>query len=134
MSQNQLRLAGGVVVAMLLGVATIAAILPRVPSSDSSSVREIRLVARDMTYYVEGSREPNPTLRVRRGERVRIVLRNEDTGMSHDLAIRAWSTATRLIDGHGEAMLEFRAPEAAAQETYACNPHGQMMRGTIRVE
>ena len=134
MSQNKVRLAGGVIVAMLLGAATIAAILPRVPSSNSASVREIRLVARDMAYYLDGATDPNPTLRVRRGERVRIVLRNEDTGMSHDLAIRAWNTTTRLITGRGEATLEFRAPDAAAQEAYACNPHGQMMRGTISVE
>jgi FtsP/CotA-like multicopper oxidase with cupredoxin domain len=129
-----LHLAGGIVVAMLVGVATIAAILPRVPSSSSDTVREIRLVAHDMTYYLEGSAEPNPTLRVRRGQRVRIVLQNADKGMSHDLAILAWKAATRRIDGPGEASIEFRAPEISAQETYACNPHGQTMRGTIRVE
>jgi plastocyanin len=134
MSQKELHLAGGIVVAMLLGAATIAAILPRGPSSRDDGVREIRLVARDMTYYVEGNAEPNPTLRVRPGERVRIVLLNADKGVSHDFAIRAWNAATRRIDGHGEASIEFRAPAIPAQETYACNPHGQMMRGTIRVE
>jgi plastocyanin len=133
-SQNKLRLAGGIVVAMLLGAATIAAILPRMPSSSDDTVREIRLVARDMTYYVEGNTEPNPTLHVRRGERVRIVLQNEDKGMSHDFAIPAWNAVTRRIDGHGESSIEFRAPGAALEETYVCNPHGQMMRGTIRVE
>jgi len=134
MSQNRFRLAGGIVVAMLLGAATIAAILPRVPPSHADSVREIRLVARDMTYYVEGSTEPNPTLRVRRGEQLRIVLQNADKGISHDFAVPGWNTATRRIDGQGEASIELRAPEVAGQETYVCNPHGQMMRGSILVE
>jgi len=131
---NTLRMAGGIVVAMILGVATIAAILPRIPPSSADGVREIKLVARNMTYYVEGRAEPNPTLHVRRGERVRIVLQNEDKGMSHDFAIRAWNAATRPIDGPGEASIEFRAPDVALEATYACKPHGQMMRGIVRVE
>lgn len=118
---------------MLIGAVAVAAIVPRVPSG-SDGPREIRLVARDMTYYLEGQLEPNPTLRVRRGERVRIVLRNDDRGISHDLAVAAWKVYTPLIIGIGEAVMEFRAPEAAGEEAYWCTPHGEMMRGTIRVE
>ncbi len=134
MLRAHLRLAIRIAVLMACGVGAVAAILPRAPSSHARGAREFRLVIRDMTYYVEGEAEANPTLHVRRGERVRVVLRNEDSGMSHDFAIRAWEAATRLIDGHGEAAVEFHAPDAAVEATYACTPHDQIMRGTIRVE
>jgi plastocyanin len=119
---------------MLLIGAAVAVILPRESTSASGGSREIRLVVRDMTYYEEGQNTPNPTLHVRRGEQVRLLLRNEDVGMSHDVAIRAWNTGTGIINGRGEAVVAFRAPATAGEETYACTPHGQMMRGTIRVE
>src|SRR5262249_19859201 len=55
-----------------------AATIPIVARSRSAAVREVRLVARGMTFYADGGATPNPTLRVKRGEHVRIVLRNED--------------------------------------------------------
>jgi plastocyanin len=119
---------------VLVAGAAAAAILPRIARSSSSGAREIHLVVRDMTYYLEGQDTPNPTLHVRRGEPVRILLRNEDAGMSHDFAIRAWNRGTGVIEGRGDAAVEFTAPDAPGEETYACTPHGEMMRGTIRVE
>jgi plastocyanin len=133
MSRTKKRVAFTVVVTVLLGVA-LAATLPRVASSASGGAREIHLVARDMAYYLDGQGEPNPTLVVRRGEQVRILLRNLDPGMSHDFGIRAWKKGTGVINGLGEAAFELRAPRKAGDETYACTPHGEMMRGTIRVE
>lgn len=133
MSRTRKQVAFTVGVTVLLGVA-LAAILPRVASSSSGGVREIHLVARDMAFYLDGQGDPNPTLVVRRGEQVRILLQNLDAGMSHDFGVRAWKKGTGVINGLGEAAIELRAPLAAAAETYACTPHGEMMRGTIRVE
>ena len=133
MSRTRKRVAFTIFVTVLLGVA-LAATLPRIVSSDSGRVREIHLVARDMAYYLDGQGDPNPTLVVRRGEQVRILLRNVDAGMSHDFSVRAWKKGTGVINGLGEAAIELRAPRAAGAETYACTPHGEMMRGTIRVE
>ena len=118
----------------LTSVVALAAILPHVVSSSSDRAREIHLVARDMTYYLAGQDEPNPTLHVRPGERVRIRLTNHDAGMSHDFGIRAWKRGTGLIAGPGEAAVEFVAPQAPGEASYACTPHGEMMRGTIHVE
>jgi hypothetical protein len=131
MSRTKKRVAFTVFVTVMIAL-TLAATLPRVASS--SSVREIHLVARDMAYYLDGQGEPNPTLVVGRGERVRIRLTNVDIGMSHDFAVGAWKKATGIINGIGEAAIELRAPRAAGAETYACTPHGEMMRGTMRVE
>ena len=133
MTRIKPSLIGGIAAVMVIGAAAVAAIVPRV-SSGSDGPREIRLVARGMTYYLEGQLEPNPTLHVRRGERVRIVLRNDDRGISHDFAVAAWKAYTSLITGIGEAAMEFRAPDTAGEEAYRCTPHGEMMRGTIKVE
>jgi plastocyanin len=112
----------------------LALLLPRIAASSSDAVREIRVVARDMTYYIDGQRESNPTLRVARGEHVRIRLINNDPGMSHDFSIRAWNKGTALTVHREEAVIEFTAPRESGETAYACTPHGEMMRGTIRVE
>jgi plastocyanin len=117
------------VVAVLGGVALLA-----MNASSIDPPREVRLVARDMTFYVAGQDTPNPTLRFRAGETIRLVLRNEDPGMTHDFAVKSWKLASRLLEGKGETTLEFRVPDAAGTQTYSCTPHSRMMRGSIEVE
>jgi len=131
MSQAKFRFVWTVGGATLIALAVI---LPRVVSSSSDRVREIHLVARDMTYYLDGQNNPNPTLQISRGERVRIRLSNRDPGMSHDFGVRAWKKGTGLIEGPGDAVVEFTAPDVPGDASYACTPHGEMMRGTIRIE
>ena len=100
---------------------------------DASAVREIHLVARDMTFYAAGDSEPNPTIHARAGERIRIVLTNTDGGMSHDFAIRSWRVTTRLLKGKGEDSVEFTVPAARGSYFYSCTPHAEMMTGTLIV-
>jgi plastocyanin len=102
-------------------------------AANDSSVREIQLVARDMTFYADGQAAPNPTLHARPGERIRIVLRNTDVGMSHDLVIRSWSVNTRLLKGKGQDSIEFTVPQTRGSHVYSCTPHAEMMSGTIVV-
>ena len=130
--QSKAHIALGLVAAVLIGVATLGAIVPR--SSTSGPVHEIRLVVRDMAYYAEGSSAPNPTLIVRRREQVRIVLRNEDPGMTHDFAVRAWDAKTARLNEGEEGAVQFQAPNQPGLGFYSCTPHGEMMKGTIRVE
>ena len=96
--------------------------------------REIRIVVRDMAFYLEGQTDPNPTLRLRAGEAVRLVLRNEDEGMTHDFAVPGWNAATKRIEAGEEAAVTFRAPDRASSQPYKCRPHSKMMQGTILVE
>ena len=118
-----------------LAVALIAAGAAMLVASRDGAPREIRLVARDMTFYIEGQDEPNPPLTLRAGERVRVVLRNEDAGMSHDFVIKALNVGTPLLDGKGQqAIVEFRAPEKKGTHEYTCTPHAAMMKGTIAIE
>jgi plastocyanin len=103
--------------------------------SSPSPVREIRLVAKDMAFYLEGQSAPNPTLRVRPGEHIRLILRNQTPGMSHDLVITTWQIRTPLLARRGdEAVVSFRVPDRAGSSTYHCSPHSEMMRGRIVVE
>ena len=103
-------------------------------SARGSGPREIRIVVRDMAFYLEGQTDPNPTLHVRAGETVRLVLRNADEGMTHDFAIPAWKAATKRIEEGEEAAVTFRAPDQPSSQTYKCQPHSKMMQGTILVE
>jgi plastocyanin len=130
-ARNRILVAGAII-----GMAALAVtLLPMIASSGRDEVREIRLVVRNMTFYVEGEMEPNPTLIVRAGEQVRLVLRNDEPGMRHDFAVQAWEVGTRILEDRGEAdTVTFRVPAGRGEHVYLCTPHSQMMRGTIRVE
>jgi plastocyanin len=108
--------------------------LAAIALSARGAPREIRIVARDMAFYLDGRPEPNPTLRLRAGETVRLTLRNEDAGMRHDFAIPGWNAATTRVESGEQAVVTFRAPDAAGSEPYTCRPHAKIMRGTIVVE
>jgi plastocyanin len=123
---------------ILAAVLTSAVLLPIVVASRdraaSPAQREIRLVVKGMTFYLEGHGAPNPTLRVQAGEQIRLVLRNEDPGMYHDWAIERWQVQTPLLEKNGEVgVVSFRVPDLAGTETYTCTPHPEMMRGTIDI-
>jgi plastocyanin len=117
---------------LLAGAA--AAIVCAIALSAGPAAREIHVVARDMTFYVDGRAEANPALRVRRGEHIRIVFRNEDAGMKHDFAIPDWDVESKTVSGKGETSVTFSVPATATSGIYFCTPHASMMKGTIAVE
>lgn len=96
-------------------------------------VREIRLVARDMAFYLPGGETPNPALRVAPGERVRLVVENRDLGMRHDLALPALDRTTAVVVAGREAEVVIRAPERPGDHEYVCSLHPVLMRGVLRV-
>ena len=119
-------------------IAAALLLLPRVGAfrePAAAKPREIRIVAKDMTFYVDGEKTPNPTLRLKAGERVRVVLRNEDPGMTHDFAIKSLDVATKTLTAKGaEDSVDFRVPKRRGMLPYQCTPHAQMMNGTITIE
>jgi len=124
-------------VALVASALVVAAVLPRVAARvdhGEPAVHEIRLVVRDMSYHLGNGLEINPTLRVRAGERVRVILTNTEAGMAHDFVIPDWKVASRLVKGKGSETVEFTAPSSAGAYTYKCTPHAATMRGTIAVE
>ena len=120
----------------VIGLGILAAtLLPMLASSQPDDVHEIRLVVRAMNFYVEGESQPNPTLTVKAGERVRLVLKNDDPGMRHDFVVTEWDVATKMLGDRGqEDSITFRAPASAGEQVYHCTPHAKLMRGTIRVQ
>jgi len=96
--------------------------------------RELVLVARDMAFHLPGDPAPNPTLELERGERVRLVLRNEDPGMAHDFTAAGLEVATELLAQSGTSTaVVFRAPQRAGEYPYHCTPHETLMRGLVVV-
>ncbi len=106
-----------------------------VVGSRHQTPREIRLVTRDMAFYIEGQDVPNPLLKVRAGEEVRVIVTNADAGMAHDFGVSAWNVRTPLLKSKGsEAAVVFRAPGTPGTQEYTCAPHAAVMRGSIEVE
>lgn len=122
---------------ILVGLATVAlvglAVGVTLAVRPGDDVRDIVLTARGMSYYVGGDSQPNPTIHVRRGERVRFVLRNEAAGFAHDLSIPALNVALDPIDAGASRAVEVRIPREAGTFEYVCRPHAQMMRGVLVV-
>jgi plastocyanin len=116
------------VMAALMILAALAPALSKTPT------REITLVARNMAFYLESDpKTPNPTIEVKARERVRIVLKNQDRGLVHDLAVPAVKKRLDLLEWNESDDLTFTAPKTLGTYQYECQPHRLMMRGTIRV-
>jgi plastocyanin len=96
--------------------------------------REIEIVVRDMSFYVNGGARPNPVIRLAPGEPIVVTVRNEDTGIIHDFSIPAWSVATKRLRVGESQRLVVTVPDAPGAVTYECSPHAKMMNGTISVE
>jgi hypothetical protein len=102
--------------------------------------REVTLLARGMSFYLPDDPTPNPRLVVETGEEIRLVLRNEDAGIPHDVSVpfgndgQGSRRATRELRGAGDtADLTFRAPDAPGEYEYVCTLHSRMMRGVLEV-
>lgn len=117
----------GLLVALIAGA---AAILPGIVDT-REQVREIRMVARNMTYYADGTEDPNPALRLVAGEQVRITFRNDDRGMAHDFGIPAFGVGTGIVEFGTEKSVTFKVPDRPSATSYTCTPHSAMMSGRI---
>ena len=119
-------------------VAVVAAVLligGLLTAGSLTPSREVVLVARGMAFYASGDPStPNPTITVKAGERVRVVLRNADRGITHDFAVPVVNEETDLTDWNEESAVVFSAPETPGRYEYICQPHQLMMRGTLLVE
>jgi len=118
-------------IAVVTGVMLLAALLPALSNTPT---REVTLVAKGMAFYLERDLStPNPTLEVKAGERLRVVLRNQDRGMTHDFAVPAVAAAMRGVGWNESGEVVFEVPETPGTYEYVCRPHFLMMRGTLRV-
>jgi cupredoxin-like protein len=123
--QVSAKMIATVVVVLLLGAFAVALTRP--------APREVTLVARGMAFFLENGDLPNPTLTFKAGERVRIVLRNQDRGISHNFAMPAVDAEFPPIGWNQSADVVLTVPETPGIYEYWCRPHMMMMRGTIQV-
>ena len=123
---------------LLLTVATLVAVLC-VAVGVTRAVRpepeprEIVLVARGMAFYVDGVPSPNPAIQLHAGEYVRFVLRNEASGLTHDLSIPALNLAIDPLEAGASRSVSILVPHRAGEFPYICRPHAQMMKGTLTI-
>jgi len=116
---------------VLVGLLLLTALLPALTSAPA---REVTLVAKGMAFYLEGDLQtPNPIIEVKAGERVRIVLRNEDRGLTHDFAVPPLDVALKPVSWNEAGEVVFDVPSEPGTYEYFCRPHRLMMQGTIRV-
>ena len=87
------------VVALVLAMIGVAGLLP---VRTKGQPREIVLVAKDMAFYASGTNTANPEITVRPGESIRVVLKNEDRGMTHDF-IKMGRAIPQALDAHAKA-------------------------------
>ncbi|HEX9800606.1 MAG TPA: hypothetical protein VGC00_10615 [Thermoanaerobaculia bacterium] len=119
----------------LFAIATIALSVRAAARTDfAGEARTVVLVARGMTFYVEGRPEPNPRLVVGRGEAVRFVLRNDDPGMGHDLTLPTLGQRSQLLSGAGtDTEIAVRMPKEPGEHPYLCSLHARSMVGVLEV-
>jgi plastocyanin len=116
---------------LIVPLLTVGALLP---AFGRPPAREITLVARGMAFYLESDpATPNPAIEVKAGERVRVVLRNQDRGFTHDFAVPASGAALGAITWNQAASVTFTVPAEPGIYEYTCRPHFLMMRGRFIV-
>ena len=104
------------------------------PGGRSAEPREIVIVARGMTFTVPGTAGSNPTLRLKAGERIRLVLENRDPGMKHDVTSPGLGFRTATIDFAETHRQEISVPRAPGTYDYFCTYHDKLMRGRMVVD
>lgn len=131
---TRLALIALVALALVLLAAFSATAVNRPDTVKAEAEVEVSLVARNMAFYLPGDPTPNPTLRVRPGQVLRLRLVNEDLGMEHDWVVDALGVRTRVLVGDGTAQeLTVQAPSQPGTHDYTCSLHAQMMRGKLEV-
>lgn len=118
-----------VTVIAMMGAA--AALIPLL--AESREPRELVLTARDMAFYAGDTSAANPTIHMEPGERLRVTFVNDDAGVSHDFAVKAWSAGTDVLRGKGRTSIVIQAPDRVGAAEYVCSLHGSMMSGTIEI-
>lgn len=119
----------------LIAVAAGAFAFAASPGGWGSEPREVVLVAREMAFIAprEGG-GPNPTLRLKAGERIRLVLENRDPGMRHDVVAPGLGIRTATVDFAETDRRVFRVPRTPGTYDYFCSFHDRLMRGRMVVE
>ena len=97
------------------------------PGASDRPVREVSLEARRAAFNGD-----NPTIEAKAGETLRLVVRNTDPGVRHEIAVPSLGTGTREVDSGEKVVLDVPLDRPGTYE-YVCPLHGAKMKGTIVV-
>jgi len=129
-----MRIAGMLGLALIAVAAAAFAFAGR-PGSWGSEPREVLLVARGMIFTAPGlAAGPNPTLRLKAGERILLVLVNRDPGMRHDVVAPGLGIGTAAVDYAESDRRVLTVPRTPGAYDYFCSFHDRLMRGRMVVE
>jgi len=132
---------------MIVLVGATGVIVPSMAASETT--REISIVARNMAFVIEtpdstrstesrDSRDlmgqSNPTITVKAGQKITIILRNDDPGMEHDLVIEGLHVEIDVTSFGQTTRLTFTAPREPGTYVYLCSFHPRSMRGVFIVQ
>jgi len=105
-------------------------------STREPAPREVVLEARNMAFVspaTGAAPKANPTLVLRAGERIRLVVRNLDPGMRHDLVVEGLEVWID-VPGYGDSgQAVVTVPRARGEHDYFCSYHARVMRGRMLV-
>ncbi len=120
------------VVAGVVAFTVMAFSMDRLPKH---SVREIVLIAKDVSFRLaDQPDESNPPLRLKKGEPVKLILRNDEPGkVLHCFTIGGLNVKTTRDLATGESETLTFTPTQKGAFAYACLMH-PMMTGKVVVE
>ena len=119
----------------MMSVGATGVVFPSMAAGEAS--REITIVAKNMAFVIESpesSGQANPTITVKTGQKITIVLRNDDPGMQHDLVIKGLEVEVEVTSFGETTRLTFTAPREPGAYVYLCSFHPMSMRGVFIVE
>ena len=99
------------------------------PRAEIRPVQEIILIAKEMVYNTN-----NPTLILKVGQPVRIIIINEDKGMLHDFVIEELDISTSAPLEYGQSEVINFVPTQKGKYEYFCSYHAKMMRGKVIIK
>ena len=105
-----------------------ATLLVAAASKKDSSTITIEVVAEDLVF-----RGNNPTLYAEPGSRVKLVFRNESSGIEHNFVIEGIGVETDILRPGEREEIIFTLPPRDTVLTYVCSLHPKMMRGIFVV-
>ena len=118
----------------LVAIAACAFAFSARPGGWGNEPRDVVLVARDMAFTAPGGAGPNPTLHLKAGERIRLVLENRDPGMKHDVVAPGLGIKTATVEFAATDRLLITVPRTPGTYDYFCTYHDRLMRGRMVVE
>ncbi len=126
----------GLLSALMIAVASATGVV-LASMGQSVASREITIVAKNMVFVIESpesSGQANPTIIIKRGQKVTITLRNDDAGMLHDLVIKGLDVRLEAVSCGETTRLTFTVPREPGEYVYLCSFHPRRMRGVFVVE